>query len=170
MNTIKRMMKIYGLAIATILIFVSSSFANDNKFTRVSLAGIEGFYLKTKVSSMLSQAGVKKDEIQNNVIEKLKAEGIQILDETTRSQTPGRPMLETKIVGSRLSKPKIIIYDINILVYQDVALKRDPNTIVSAVTWSKKVSGKSASHEDINKLTQIALDMFLKSYKSVNPK
>ncbi len=58
---------------------------------------------------------------------------------------------------------KKFVYNIDIKVYQDVNLKRDPETIISAPTWSKRFAGTSSSLEDIRELAKTAVDMFIKS-------
>ncbi len=160
-----------GLITVFILIsFNSMSFANDNKYTRVSLKGIEGFQLKVKTSPSLEREGLLKSKIQTLVASKLQETSLKSLNPQERSQTPGRPIFNIKIIGSKIPKPPIFVYTINIAVYQDVVLKRDSNTIISAATWSKNLSGESSSLQDIYDLTEIVMNMFKKSFESVNSK
>ncbi len=152
------------------MLMSSVSFADDNKLTRVSLKGIDGAQLKLRVSSQLKQAGLTDERIKKDVEEKLDTAGFKILNETDRTKSPGRPLFEVRVKGSKLSKPKIYIYDINLLLVQDVILKRDPEIILSSATWSKKITGKSDAIDDIYDLVNIGMDMFLKSYGYVNQK
>jgi len=146
------------------------SSADDNPYTRVSLKGINGVQVKISISRTLEQLGLKKEDMQLEVESILKTAGIKLLNETERTNAPGRPLFEVRITGSKLSKPSIYLYDINFFVFQDVILKREPSAILSAATWSKKISGNSGSLEDIAGLTKTGIEMFLRSYGSVNPK
>jgi hypothetical protein len=171
MSIFKRKFRLLALVLVPMIVQMTSfALADDNQYTRASLKGVSGAHVKVRVSSKLKMAGIIDEQIKKGVEEKLSAAGIKVLNESERTKAAGRPLFEVRISGSKLPKPKIIIYTINLFLFQDVILKREQSTILSAPTWSRKITGESSSIDDVYDLTKIGMDMFLKSYGFVNPK
>ncbi len=156
---------IAGLALFFFLINLNTVvLANERGDALKSLKNITGYQVTVKIAgSKLKKEGLSREQIQKDIEDKIKAAGITLLTPAERSREPGRPLLKVIITGFQLREVKKFVYNIDIKAYQDVILKRDPETIISAPTWSKRLAGTTSSLEDIREFAKTGVDMFIKS-------
>lgn len=147
--------------------------AQDNEFSRPSLKGLGSIGVAIADSDpALECEGFGKDQLRTDVEGRLRQSGIKILSEAELLKTPGSPHLYVSLSFVNMAALPQRAYYITLEFIQEVTLRRNPEQVSSAVTWSVSVEG-TASSENISKISDgltALVDRFIGAYRSMNPK
>ena len=127
----------FFLSSALLLCSTLPATASDSEIDRASLKGLQGvFVLVEDLNPPEEQAGLKTDDIQADVVEKLKAAGIPLLSKTQDIDTPGMPTLYVSVSVASSATSDLWPFSIDVNLEQQATLKRNPDTFVpTAITW-----------------------------------
>jgi hypothetical protein len=147
-------------------------YSEGDKDELESLKGLKGVYvLVESIPPGIKEEKFTNEQIQADVESKLRLAGIKVVPGEERFGIPGWPTLYIN-VNAILQKEGLVIYNIHIQLEQNVYLKRDTKTEITATTWSNgsigvvglaKIIGIRDSIKDM-------VDIFINDYLSVNPK
>jgi hypothetical protein len=159
------------LAVVAILFTYSASLARDNdRQSRVSLAGIKGVGVVVEdLSQNAEQEGFTTQLVQADVEQKLRAAGIRVLTDDALMKTPGMPYLYVNIFTFR--DAELYAYHITLELRQMVSLVRKTGVKQSVGTWKVSCGGTVGAKKLIDLRTFVLDDVsqFISAYKSVNP-
>ena len=170
MEPCKYIAYIFGIAFALTLISPFVYAQGDEKSNRETLRGFTGIGLIIDdIAPEIEKNGLKRDQIQKDVEQKLIAAEINILTQEEMVKATGRPHLYVKL---NIIKPKIegYVFNIDVEFRQDATLKGNSYILHSVPTWSEASVGITSKLNDITNSIKDLIDTFLNAYLSVNPK
>jgi hypothetical protein len=140
----------------------------ESKSAVESLRGIVSVnVLLEEVAASSLDFGVTEDSLRTQVELGLRRNGIKI-------EPPHHDVPTVYVRLGTLSSPGIHCYDLEISVFQNVTLVRNPYiTVYGAKTWTQSYMGLLPSRlyaDDIRTRLSGLLDMFLNDYLTANPK
>jgi hypothetical protein len=182
MVTVPVIMKRLVMLLTAILLsigFAVPVFAVDSKETRITLTGLQGVYVAVeelqsnimKYEKHLRKYGLMKEQIQQDIEQRLRQAGIRVLTSDELLKTPGRPILYVN-VNTHENEKYWLAYDIRIELQQIVSIDSNPKIKTLASTWTMNVTG-IANIGTLNVIRDNVLflaDRFVEAYKSVNSK
>lgn len=163
---------VFMLAVLFLLQHGSQSFAGDSTYSRATLRGLRGVYVKVdRLASEVVREGLTEQHIVEEVKQKLDSAGIGILSDTEGLRQFGNPYLHIK---PRITKTKTGLYlcFITVEFVQDARLVRNRSLLRPVATWSVGVEGtiyKNLSEKVGNHIKDL-MDRFIDAYLSVNPR
>jgi uncharacterized protein YpmB len=154
------------------LISTSVVFAiGDDQYSRPSLRGVKKLSVVVQIENPLSEdfkkVGLTEDRIRTAVELKLQEEKIDVIYRDLSSDVP---ILHVEVEGSN-KDGKTFSFLIEVELWQETFLKRDPKVEVIAGTWSTGVFGLASVQNIANEIMGLINDMietFVKAYLSVN--
>jgi len=157
----------------TLFLGTSSLFALTTETNRATLRGLDGVrVLVEDLPPELEQAGLTKNQLQNDVESKLRGAGIKTLSQEECFKTPGEPYFYINInVNTTKNEGGLYAYSIDIGLVQNIVLQRDPKQTGYSVTWSTGGLGL-IEKKQLNQIRESVEDMvliFIKAFLSVNP-
>jgi hypothetical protein len=163
------------ILIVVFLSFLMSSsigFAiGDDQYSRISLRGLKKLLVVVQIekpgSEDFKKVGLTEDRIRTAVELKLQEAKIDVIYRDLSSDVP---ILHVEIEGSN-KDGKTFSFLIEVELWQDTFLKRDPKFEVIAGTWSTGVFGVGSVQNMANEIMGLINDMtetFVKAYLSVN--
>jgi hypothetical protein len=143
------------------------------------LTGLQGVYIAVeelqsnvmKYEKHLRKSGLMKEQIQQDIEQRLRQAGIRVLTSDEWLKTPGRPILYVN-VNTHENEKYCFAYDIRIELQQIVSIDSNPKIKALASTWTMNITG-SANIGTLNVIRDNILyltDCFAEAYKSVNSK
>ena len=158
----------------TLSLSTSSLFALNTEINRATLRGLKGVrVLIEDLPPEAEQAGLTKNQLQNDVESKLQGAGIKTLSQEECFKTPGEPYFYINVnVNATKNEGELYAYSIDIGLVQNVILERDPKQTGYAVTWSTGGLGLLGKKQ-LNQIRDSVEDMvliFVKAFLSVNPR
>ena len=153
--------------------------AVDSKETRLTMAGLQGVYVAVeelqsnvmRYEKHLHKAGLMKEQIQQDIEQRLREAGIRVLTSDELLKTPGRPILYMN-VNTHENEKYWLAYDIRIELQQVVSIDANPKIKTLASTWTMNVTG-IANIGTLNIIRDNVIylaDRFAEAYQSVNGK
>jgi hypothetical protein len=143
----------------------------DDQYSRPSLRGLKKMsvvvQLKNPLSEDLKKVGLTEERIRTAVEVKLQEAKIDVVHTDLSSDTP---ILHVEVEGSN-KDGKTFSFLIEVELWQETFLKRDPKVEVIAGTWSTGVFGVGLVQNIANEITGLINDVmetFVKAYLSVN--
>jgi hypothetical protein len=160
-------MKNFLLATAVVLICAGGS-AAQMSLGKESLKRLPGVVVIVEdLSSQMVDAGVNKDQIQQDVELRLRKADIRVLSRDTSSA----PVIDVIIGGVKVPKTNATAYAISLTLSQRVILERDPSIKLYAQTWWAGVSvGYVINGTEIRNELGDVVDSFINDYLSQNPR
>jgi hypothetical protein len=182
MVTVNFIMKRLVMLLLAVLLSIGLAtpiLAVDTKETRLTLTGLQGVYVAVeelqsnvmKYEKHLRKSGLMREQIQQDIEQRLRQAGIRILTSDEWLKTPGRPILYVN-VNTYENEKYWIAYDIRIELQQIVSIDSNPKIKTLASTWTMNVTG-IANIGNLNIIRDNILyltDRFAEAYKSVNSK
>jgi hypothetical protein len=171
--SIKKYLIILIVVLLSFLISTSVVFAiGDDRYSRPSLKGLKKLSVVVQIEKPVSEdfkkVGLTENRIRTGVELKLQEAKIDVVYiEDLPSDTP---ILHVEVDGSKRND-KTFSFLIEVELWQESFLKRDPKVEVIVGTWSTGVFGSgSASNiaNDMMGLINSMMDIFVKAYLSVN--
>lgn len=109
--------------------------------------------------------------LQTQLEVELRKAGIKVTDHTSLAETTGRPYLELSVNAVKVAL-NMYSYHIELKLMQHVQLRREPNMILSTITWTRTQLGNQNRNKfaDLNKDIQFMTNQFINDYFTVNPK
>jgi len=168
--------KIYCIVLIVFLSILSSSlaFAIDSEITRKTLVDIRGIYvvvenIQPNIEKYASRFKITKEQIQQDVEQRLKNAGIVVLSYNDWLKTAGRPMLYVNVNTHEYEK-YWYSYTISLAVQQGVMLETNPKIKTIATTWSIEMTGIAniGTLDSIKTNTAYLVDRFINAYRSVH--
>jgi hypothetical protein len=161
-------MKNAFVVFTAIVLFCSTTTAQNSEESRKSLKGITGFYVSVEqLDHVIENAGLTANQIRTDVESRLGMAGIKVFTKEQASQSPGKPWLRIDLaIGG---KQGLYPYALDIGVHQMVRLERDQTVVVYATTWSVGSAG-IAGLSNIRVTVKDLLDEFISAWLSMNPK
>jgi hypothetical protein len=153
------------------LILAPDGFAQDDADTRPTLRGFSGVYVVVEpLSPQIESEGLTTDQLQKDIVEKIRTAGIKVLSKEEFFKTPGKPYLyvNASISILRTQITRYIFY-IRLEFNQEVSLVKNPETIVPAATWSTGGWGIDFSLESICGVLRNQVEKFINAYLAMNP-
>ena len=118
-------------------------------------------------SSQIADAGLYKDQIQQDVELRLRKVGVKVLSQDTSSA----PVIDVVIGGVKIPRTNATAYAIALTLSQRVILERDPSIKLYAQTWSSALSlGYVINATEIRNDLGDVVDSFINDYLSQNPR
>jgi len=157
----------------------SSDLTEDNKFLdrvkNLSLSGVGGFQVNVDpMPTDVQYAGLPRNQIVSDVENKLRLNGIKILDGKEILDSPNQPTLNVliKVPICDLGKSgRLYPYYIRLEVVQLMYLnKKDPIPKYPSATWTTEQLGITHDVSTIHNVINNNLDTFIKAWLSVNQK
>ena len=163
--------------------------AEDTEINRRTLAGLQGVYVtiddfQPNVKQYADSESINKAQIQKDIEQKLKVNGIKVLSDSEWLKTPGRPVLyvninthpsETKsliskLLSDRREEKALFAFDIKVELRQVVYLETNPSIKTLSDTWSMNMTGlvNVTNLAPLKTNTLSLVDRFINAYKSVN--
>jgi len=169
--TMTRMKKILYITLLLCLPFWQHS-SHAQSLTNAALTGIESMgVVVNPIDPDLVRTDFSVDYFKTQLEVELRKAGIKVTDHTTLAETTGRPYLELTIHAVKVAL-NMYSYHIELKLMQHVQLRREPNMILSTITWTRTQLGnqnRSKFHE-LNKDIQFMTNQFINDYFTVNPK
>lgn len=139
---------------------------------QIRLIGLKGVALFVEDLDLdVESHGLRREQIETDVKQKLRAAGIEILTEKQLQLTMGRPYLciHIQTIGDG---PDGYIYSLEVALREKVYLERNRLIRTDARTWSKKSLG-TVGASDVTQIRDVikdCVDVFLKDHRAANPK
>jgi len=166
-----------SLAIITACLLLSKSVvASDSDSSRQTLSGIKGVYvlvedLQPNIKKSASRSNFSTEQLQKDVELRLKKAVITVLNRDEWLKTPGQPVLYIN-VNTHEREKYWWAYDIKLELQQIASLEANPKVKALVNTWSVNMTG-IVNIGTLNTLTdqvKTLTDIFIKAYRSVNPR
>jgi hypothetical protein len=167
--------KFFVIIVAALVIIClglpSFSWAYDQREVLRGLKGIK--VIVEPINPDVQRFGLNTNQIQSNVENQIRKVGIKILK---ASQPPAMTALYINVYTLIPYQAKtIVVYSINVMVFENVYLKRGIGTVgdlkeVRAADWLKASVGLlGVSHvNDIYKKVELQVDKFISDYLAMN--
>lgn len=138
-----------------------------------SLQGLEGAQIIVrKLPPKIEKAGLKKENIQQNVQKKFEEADIKALNARECLFAPGAPSLDIDVkvfpLDDEADKSFAYFYSIEVSLTQGVFLARDSKINLHADTWTAQDYGQTASLEDVQEKVDGLIGKFIGAYKAAN--
>jgi len=168
--------RLYYLAavIVVLIMWSSSAIAIDSEITRKTLVDIRGIHvfvenIQPNIEKYASRFKITKEQIQQDVEQRLKNAGIVVLSYNDWLKTAGRPMLYVNVNTHEYEK-YWYSYTISLDVQQGVMLETNPKIKTIATTWSIEMTGIAniGTLDSIKTNTAYLVDRFINAYRSVH--
>jgi hypothetical protein len=119
--------------------------AEDTPITRATMANLRGVrvvveHIQPHLAKYAAKAGLSELQLQKDIEERLRAEGVATLDGEPWLKTPGRPILYVHLNSHEMDR-FWFAYDIKLELRQIVFLEADPAVKTMADTWSINITG-----------------------------
>ena len=119
--------------------------------------------------------GLTLNQIRTDVELALRQAGLRVQSAESTGTEPGNPYLYVNLMTTKsevLYAFTSYLYSLQVSLYQDVMLAREPSTTLSALTWQTKVLGSvpTANVLDLRKILHDSVEQFLNAYLAANPK
>lgn len=171
------------------LISTGILYAEDTEINRRTLAGLQGVCVmiedfQPNVKQYADSESIDKAQIQKDIEQKLKVNGIKVLSGSEWLKTPGRPVLYvninthpseaksliSKLLSDRREEKALFAFDIKVELRQVVYLEANPNTKTLSGTWSMNMTGlvNVTNLAPLKTNMLYLVDRFINAYKSVN--
>ena len=152
----------------------SPALAINGKSNQATLRGLASVgVMVERLAPEVERQGLIGSRLQKEVELKLRMAGIKVLTSEESVKLPGEAYLYVNInVNTAKTEIEVYPYSIDVLLIQQVSLLRDPNQTTYAVTWSTGGVG-SIEKSNVGQLrdsVEEMVDLFVKAYKSENPK
>jgi hypothetical protein len=169
-----RQRSLAAIVVAVVIVSLglpSFSWAYDQKEVLRGLKGIK--VVVENIDPRVERLGLSQSQIQSNVEAQIRRVGIKILK---TYKPPAMTALYVNVHTLIPSQAKtIMVYSINVMVYENVYLKRDIGTVgdlkeVRAADWVNAMVGLiGIPHiRDIYKKVELQVDKFISDYLAVN--
>ena len=167
--------RLYYLAavIVVLIMWSSSAIAIDSEITRKTLVDIRGIHvfvenIQPNIEKYASRFKITKEQIQQDVEQRLKNASIVVLSYNDWLKTAGRPMLYVNVNTHEYEK-YWYSYTISLAVQQGVMLETNPKIKTIATTWSIEMTGIAniGTLDSIKTNTAYLVDRFINAYRSV---
>jgi hypothetical protein len=175
------MMKQKSLKFVTIIFLllsflVAPGFAEDSEVSRATLVGIPGFRVvveevQPNVQKYAAKFGLSGAQIRRDVEQRLRENGIRVMEGNDWLAIPGRPALCVN-VNTHETEKYWYAYDIKLELRQLAALEANPQVKTLAATWSLSITGL-ANIGSLNVIRQdvgVLVGRFVQAYRAVNGK
>ena len=136
-----------------------------------SLKGVQAMTVDVVCSQDAKEAGLKEQDIQNNIKTQLGETAIKIISRQLWQTVPGRCRLKVLIKVYKPSGLETFIYNLKVCFVQTVTLERNPEIKIDAVTWELGW----LAHGSKNRLTEVVpvnlkimTDNFIRDYRTAN--
>jgi hypothetical protein len=146
----------------------AQTFTGDQK---QSLKGLSALLLVVEFTEpSVADDGLNKDDLERSIAARLRGSGIRLMSSTEWSAADGIPYLYVK-VNTLKSDLGFYSFKIDVVLNQEIILKRDPDVSMMAETWQKG----SLGHIGINRISVVRNDImsfinvFIQDFKAVNP-
>ena len=168
--------RLYYLAavIVVLIMWSSSAIAIDSEITRKTLVDIRGIHvfvenIQPNIEKYASRFKITKEQIQQDVEQRLKNASIVVLSYNDWLKTAGRPMLYVNVNTHEYEK-YWYSYTISLDVQQGVMLETNPKIKTIATTWSIEMTGIAniGTLDSIKTNTAYLVDRFINAYRSVH--
>ena len=153
----------------------SAVLALDSTLNRHSLYGLKEMSVFIDLPPTLRDTPLSERQIRNDVELKLRSAGIKAGFMEESVDLPSRPCLYVRVssIKPQSGFPCIVPFYVDISLYQEVYLKRDPSIALAGETWSAGevvLSETQRASSFIRGSIQDLMDRFVNAYLSVNPK
>jgi hypothetical protein len=150
-------------------------FAFDNKSNRHSLYGLKEMGVLIELPSVFRETPLSERQIRNDVELKLRSAGIKVgfLEESVDLANHPCLYVHVSSIKPQSGFPCIVPFYVDISLYQEVYLKRDPSITLTGETWSAGevvLSETQRAPSFIRGYIRELMDSFISAYLSVNPK
>ncbi|MDP2267876.1 MAG: hypothetical protein Q8K46_01790, partial [Deltaproteobacteria bacterium] len=151
-------------------------FAEDSEVSRATLVGIQGLRViveevQPNVQKYAAKFGLSGAQIRRDVVQKLREDGIRVVEGNDWLAIPGRPALCVN-VNTHETEKYWYAYDIKLELRQLAVLEANPQVKTLAGTWSISVTGL-ANIGNLNLIRQdvgVLAGRFVQAYRAVNGK
>lgn len=141
---------------------------------QLSLTEIKALYVFVQgLTEEVKKAGLRSEQIQSDVEDKLKQEGISVVSEEEGLRLAGSPVLYVNISAHKRKRTAAFVYHVDVGVLQRVALVRDPKIRIMSITWTKGRLGycpAKALVTSVQETVGYLMDKFADDYTAANPK
>lgn len=141
---------------------------------RESLRGLKGVAVEvSEIDSVVELDGLKKFQLENDVVLRLQQAGIKALTDRAWSETPGQPLLFISVRTIKYEELGVYFYSIEVDLNQEVTITRKPSIRVGGRTWGTSVVGfigESEIREELRESVIYLIDIFIDDYFTVNSK
>jgi len=159
-----------------LLFFAWPCYAEDSEVSRATLAGIQGMSVlveevQPNVQKYAAKFGLSAAQIHRDVEQKLRRNGITVVEGNDWLAIPGRPALCVN-VNTHETEKYWYAYDIKLEFRQLATLEANPKVKTLAGTWSISITGLA----NVGSLNLIRQDVgglvgkFIGAYRAVNKK
>jgi hypothetical protein len=153
-----------------------SLYAIDSELTRQTLIGLKGISVAVEnpqpnIQKYVQRFGLARDQLQNDIEQRLIKSGIAVLSREKWSQTSGRPVLYVN-VNTHPYQKYWYSYTISVEVRQIATLEANPDLKTLASTWSIDMAGIAniGTLNTIKDNVNVLVDRFIDAYLSMNRK
>ncbi|GIX48991.1 MAG: hypothetical protein KatS3mg131_3202 [Candidatus Tectimicrobiota bacterium] len=148
--------------------------ALDDAVARQTLRGLPGVLVAVEpLPPEAVQDGLRTEEIQTDVVQRLQRAGIRVLSEQQREQAPGKPLLYINVTTWKglHANNTLYLFSIRVELQQEVALVREPTLRRLAPTWHVGSVGMTSASRLRTIRTFIGdfIDQFIQAYRAANP-
>ncbi len=138
-----------------------------------ALVGLPGVYVHlTEIAPAGASADVSPKFLRQTIEDRLKEAGIRVLSREELASTPGTPILEVQFCLLRHETLALYQYSIETVLWEKVALERNRDLVVQAVTWRSGVKFGNALGELLSGRIQDVFDYqigrFVHDYDAAN--
>jgi hypothetical protein len=137
-----------------------------------SLRGVNTMTVEVICSGDAEETGLNKEDIGKDVRRQFEEAGIKIMPRQVWGRVPGRCRLKVMITVYKPSGLETFIYSLRVNFLQTVALERNPETRIDAVTWELTQLGngsKSRLAEEMAENLKIMANSFIRDHRQANP-
>lgn len=170
MRTNRKMKLKFAMVMCLLAGLTANSSAKLNP-RQESLKGVQAMTVEVVCSQDAKEAGLKEQDIQNNIKAQLGEAGVKIMPGQLWGTVPGRCRLKVLIKAYKPSDLDTFIYNLKIYFVQTVTLDRNPETKIDAVTWELAWlahGSKNRLAEAIPENLKLMTVNFIKDYNTAN--
>jgi hypothetical protein len=172
----QKSLKFSAIMVLLLFFFAWPGFAEDSEVSRATLAGLQGLRVvveevQPNVQKYAAKFGLSGAQIHRDVAQKLRENGIRVVEGNDWLAIPGRPTLYVN-VNTHETEKYWYAYDIKLELRQLVVLEANPQVKTLAATWSISITGL-ANIGNLNLIRQDAGELtgrFVQAWKKVNKK
>lgn len=146
----------------------------DSDLERESLYGLKGIYLEVALlKPEIEQEGLTRQQLETYVKQKLQVAGIKILTEKEWVKMKGSPALYVNVHIINIPKCydyKYYTYRVDVELYQDAFLLRNPTIALPVRSWATGCLGAEYRLDVIQAHVESLVDEFVNTYLYMNTK
>jgi hypothetical protein len=159
------------ILVATVLLLTAGNYVSaQERDDEKSLQGVKGVHLNVMWSN--PKAGGDREQqllqaLQSQAEAKFREAGIPLL--RYHNEAPGNPRVSLRVTldSSPSARTPILI---EIQFAQKARLSRDATKEMEVITWENRgIGGPEITEDMISRVLDSLLEMFIKTYRSVNP-